>query len=102
MNRVKRLITIDKEIQSGAPVFKGTRTPIYTLFEWIAWGYPLSSYHRNFPAPTKKQVQEVIAIAHKFLTSKKLASLYENLTGRKHASRAKGKSAKPRRVARRG
>lgn len=98
MNRVKRLITIDKEIQSGAPVFKGTRTPIYTLFDWIAGGSSLSNYHENFRSPSKEQVQEVIAIAEKFLTSPKLASLYEDLIGRKSPRRSKTISKGSRRI----
>jgi uncharacterized protein (DUF433 family) len=89
MNRVKKLITMDKEIQSGAPVFKGTRTPIYTLFEFMEYGYSLDKYLRDFPSVSRKQAQEAIAIAQKFLTSKKLASLYENLIGRKRSYRAK-------------
>jgi uncharacterized protein (DUF433 family) len=29
------LITIDPEILGGAPVFKGTRVPLKTLFEYL-------------------------------------------------------------------
>ena len=83
MHRVKKLITIDKEIQSGEPVFKGTRTPIYTLFDNLIAGYSLEFYLENYRSVSRKQAEEAIAIAKKFLTSKKLASLYENLTGRK-------------------
>jgi len=83
MHRVKKLISIDKEIQSGEPVFKGTRTPVYTLFEFLQYGYSLEEYLENFRSVSKKQAEEAILIAKKFLTSKKLASLYENLTRRK-------------------
>ena len=82
MNRVKRLITIDKEVQFGEPVFKGTRTPIYTLFNELESGMSIDSYLESYRSVSKKQVEEAIAIAGKFLTSKKLALLYETLTGR--------------------
>jgi uncharacterized protein (DUF433 family) len=100
MSRVKRLITIDKEIVSGEPVFKGTRTPVYTLFEFLFHGETLEEYLVNFPSVSKKQAQEAIAVARKFLTSRKLASLYENLTGRKHYQKTKSKSARSQRVQR--
>lgn len=100
MNRVKRLITIDKKVQFGEPVFKGTRTPIYTLFDNLKSGVSLESYLENYVAVSRKQAEDAIAIAEKFLTSKKLASLYETLIGRKHAPRVKRKSSKPHRISR--
>jgi uncharacterized protein (DUF433 family) len=100
MNRVKRLITIDKEIQFGTPVFAGTRTPIFTLFEFMKGGWSLDYYLENFPSVSKKQAEEAIAIAEKFLTSKKLASLYENLTGRKRPKTIQTKSKKSSRIKR--
>lgn len=98
MDRVKKLITIDKEIVSGTPVFKGTRTPIYTLFEYMSIGYPLEEYFKDFPSVSEKQAREAIAIAKKFLTSEKLASLYETLAGRKSSRTAKTRSKRPRRI----
>jgi hypothetical protein len=54
MQRVKKLITIGKDIQPGEPVFNGTRTPTYTLFEFLFYGYPLEKYLVNFPPVSKK------------------------------------------------
>ena len=98
MNRVKRLITIDKEIVSGEPVFKGTRVPVQNLFDYLEGGASLKDFFIDFPSVTKKQAQEAIAIARKFLTSEKLASLYENLIRRKPASKLKTGSGRSRRV----
>jgi uncharacterized protein (DUF433 family) len=83
MNRVKKLITIDKEIVSGEPVFKGTRVPVQNLFDYLAGGEPLKEFYIDFPSVSKAQAREAIAIAREFLTSKKLAKLYETLTRRK-------------------
>ena len=38
---VNDLITIDPEILGGAPVFKGTRVPIRSLFEYLENNYSL-------------------------------------------------------------
>ena len=40
------LITIDLEILGGAPVFKGTRVPIRTLFEYLENNYSLEEFFR--------------------------------------------------------
>ncbi len=33
------VVTIDKEIMSGTPVFKDTRVPIKNLFDYLEGGY---------------------------------------------------------------
>jgi len=81
MHRVKNHITIDKEIVSGTPVFKGTRVPLQHLFDHIDSGIPLDEFLSQFPTVTKKQARAVIAIAARIVTSKKLARLYETATG---------------------
>ena len=42
-------ITVDPEILSGAPVFRGTRVPIQTLVDYILDGETLETFLRNFP-----------------------------------------------------
>ena len=42
-------ITIDPNIVSGTPVFRGTRVPVQTLFDYIADGYALEEFLDNFP-----------------------------------------------------
>ncbi len=98
MNRVKKVITIDKEIVSGTPVFKGTRIPVYILFDYLWNGDPFGSFSKDFPQVTKKQLQEAIAIASEIFNSGKLASLYETATRRTHSGRAKTRPKKPQRI----
>jgi uncharacterized protein (DUF433 family) len=43
-------ITIDPEIVSGTPVFRGTRVPIQTLFDYFADGYSLDQILEFFPS----------------------------------------------------
>ena len=83
MYQVKNYITIDKEIVSGTPVFKGTRVPVQALFDYMKGGYPLEQFLSEFPTVSEKQAMAVIAIAARIVTSEKLTRLYETLTRRK-------------------
>jgi uncharacterized protein (DUF433 family) len=50
-----RLITINPEIHSGAPVFAGTRVPIKTLFDHLEAGDTLEVFLDDFPSVTREQ-----------------------------------------------
>jgi uncharacterized protein (DUF433 family) len=50
------VVTIDKEIMSGAPVFKGTRVPIKNLIDYLEGGYDIDVFLDHFPAVKKEQV----------------------------------------------
>ena len=80
MYHVKNYITIDKEIVSGTPVFKGTRVPVHSLFDHLEDGITIDEFLYQFPTVSKKQARAVIAIAARIVTSEKLAKLYETLT----------------------
>lgn len=77
MYRVRDYITIDKEVLSGNPVFKGTRVPIQTLFDHLEKGITLDEFLSDFPTVKKEQAIAVIEIAGKILTSKNIEHLYE-------------------------
>ncbi len=62
------LITIDPDVMSGAPVFRGTRVPVQTLFEYLAAGDPLEEFLDGFPSVTRDQAVGVIeAAGHVFV-----------------------------------
>jgi uncharacterized protein (DUF433 family) len=42
-------ITVDPEVLSGTPVFRGTRVPVQTLVDYILDGETLETFLRNFP-----------------------------------------------------
>ena len=44
------LITVDSEILGGTPVFKGTRVPVKTLFEYLADSLSLDYFLESFPS----------------------------------------------------
>jgi uncharacterized protein (DUF433 family) len=44
------LITVDPDILGGTPVFKGTRVPVRTLFEYLEDNYTLEEFLECFPS----------------------------------------------------
>ena len=47
------LITVDPDILGGTPVFRGTRVPIKTLFEYLEDDYSLEEFLECFPSVTR-------------------------------------------------
>ena len=54
------LITFDPDIQSGAPVFAGTRVPIQNLFDYFEDGDSLDVFLKQFPSVTRGQAVGVL------------------------------------------
>ncbi len=48
------LITVDPNILGGVPVFKGTRVPVKTLFEYLENNYSLDEFLECFPSVTRE------------------------------------------------
>ena len=53
-------ITIDPEIVSGTPVFKGTRVPVEALLTNLEAGLSLDEFLDNFPTVTRQQAIQVL------------------------------------------
>ena len=49
----EELITVNSNILGGTPIFKGTRVPVRTLFEYLERGYTLEEFIECFPSVTK-------------------------------------------------
>lgn len=47
------LITVDPDILGGTPVFKGTRVPVKTLFDYLENDYALEEFLECFPTVTR-------------------------------------------------
>ena len=54
------LITVDPEILGGAPVFKGTRVPVKTLFEYLENNYSVAEFLECFPSVSRDLVNKVL------------------------------------------
>jgi len=79
MNTIESYITIDKEIQSGQPVFRGTRVPVQTLFWHLEKGISIEEFLKDFPSVTKRQAVGVLEIANKIVSSAHLNKIYETV-----------------------
>ena len=64
----------DRQIMSGTPVFKGTRLPVKSLFDYLAGGYSLDAFLYQFPTASKEQAITALESARKAMESQ----AYEN------------------------
>ena len=53
-------ITVDPEVVSGAPVFRGTRVPVDALIENLEAGLTLDEFLDNFPTVSREQAVEIL------------------------------------------
>ena len=63
-----QLITVDPEIHSGTPVFRGTRVPIKTLFDHLEAGDSLDVFLDDFPSVSRDLAVAVLEQARAALT----------------------------------
>jgi uncharacterized protein (DUF433 family) len=63
------LITIDPEILGGVPVFKGTRVPVKTLFEYLENDYSVEEFLECFPSVSRDLVRQVLERSEQALLS---------------------------------
>jgi len=57
---MSRVITISPDIQSGEPVFSGTRVPVKNLFDYLKGGVSVEEFLTDFPSVSRPQVIEVL------------------------------------------
>lgn len=70
------VITISPDIQSGEPVFTGTRVPVKNLFDHLKGGETIDEFLEGFPSVSREQVLELLTLAeHTFTFSE--ADAYE-------------------------
>jgi uncharacterized protein (DUF433 family) len=67
MNTVEKedFVTVDPEIMHGTPVFKGTRVPIDTLFDYLATGDSLEEFLEDFPSVKREYAEMAIEYARR-------------------------------------
>ena len=64
------VITVDPEILGGTPVFKGTRVPVRSLFDFLESGDSIEEFLENFPTVRREQIVELLEAARdKVMTS---------------------------------
>lgn len=63
------LIVVDPDIQSGRPVFAGTRVPVQNLFDYLEEGDSLDVFLKQFPSVTREQAVAVLERARASLVA---------------------------------
>jgi uncharacterized protein (DUF433 family) len=58
--KTKDFITIDADILGGTPVFKGTRVPVKTLFDYLEDNYSLKEFLECFPTVTEEMARRIL------------------------------------------
>ena len=72
------VIHSDPDILGGTPVFRGTRTPVQILFDYLK-SSTLDDFLRGYPHISREMVYEVLEMAAKKLThSRKRKLAHEN------------------------
>ena len=64
---VTRAIVRDREIMHGVPVFRGTRVPVQTLFEYIEGGETLEDFLLGYPTVSRELALEALQEAKHLL-----------------------------------
>ncbi len=60
-------ITIDPEIMGGVPVFRGTRVPVQTLFDYLADGFTVNEIIDEFPSMNRQDALRLLEAAPQLL-----------------------------------
>lgn len=56
------VITRDREILGGIPVFAGTRVPIKNLLDYLSADHSLDEFLDDFPSVQKSQAQKTLTL----------------------------------------
>jgi uncharacterized protein (DUF433 family) len=67
---VTRSITRDPETMHGVPVFRGTRVPVQTLFEYLEGGETLEDFLEGFPTVSRALVISALEEAKDLLLAR--------------------------------
>lgn len=57
------VISCDPDVVGGTPVFKGTRVPATTLFDYLLEGGSLAEFYEEFPTVTREHVRGALQLA---------------------------------------
>ena len=63
MMKLEQIVHRVPDILGGTPVFRGTRVPIRTLFDYLEWGNTLDEFLRQFPSVRREQAIALLELA---------------------------------------
>jgi uncharacterized protein (DUF433 family) len=64
----RNLISVDPQVQGGAPVFAGTRVPVKNLFDYLEAGDTLDQFLTDFPSVAREVAIAVLEQARTAVT----------------------------------
>lgn len=67
---VAQAITRDPDTMHGVPVFRGTRVPVQTLFDYLAGGNTLEDFLQGFPTVSRALALEALEEARRLLLAR--------------------------------
>jgi len=67
---VAQAITRDPDTMHGLPVFRGTRVPVQTLFEYLEGGETLEDFLEGFPTVSRAFAIEALEEAKQLLLTR--------------------------------
>jgi uncharacterized protein (DUF433 family) len=70
MKAMEAAVTRDPEIMHGTPVFRGTRVPVQTLFEYLEAGDTLEDFLLGFPTVSRELAIRVLEEAKHLLLAR--------------------------------
>jgi len=70
--KVNEVVTMDKDILGGIPVFKGTRVPVKNLFDYLEAGDSLNNFLNDFDYIPKEYCLTVLKLSEQLLTDVRL------------------------------
>jgi len=68
MSSSERVIVRDRQILSGAPVFRGTRVPLQALFDYLEGGETLEDFLEGIPTVTREMAIAALEEVHLLLS----------------------------------
>ena len=74
MSTENSIVSIDPEVLSGTPVFRGTRVPIKNLFDCLAADESLSQFLEGFPSVSREAVLTLFKELHEDAVGSKKAA----------------------------
>ncbi len=73
---MNEIITISPDVQSGTPVFAGTRVPVKNFFDYLKGGDTIEEFLKDFPSVKKEQLLKLLTLAEHTFTFAE-AEIYE-------------------------
>jgi uncharacterized protein (DUF433 family) len=67
---MEQAISRDPDVMHGTPVFRGTRVPVQTLFEYLEGGETLEDFLEGFPTVSRELAIQALEEAKDLLLSR--------------------------------